>query len=97
MIYEALFIIKPGLPKEEQNKVVEFIEGEIIKQGGEIKSKEEPKKKSLLYEIQKNKEGIYYLIYFEAPAKAMKPLNYAYKLNNAILRILIIKERKIKQ
>lgn len=94
MTYEGLFIIKSDLSKEDQDKTIKFITEEIVKQGGELKEAKEIEKKSLAYEIEKNKEGLFYLIYFEAPAEAMKSLNHVYKLNNMILRNLILNKGK---
>lgn len=92
--YEALFIIKPDLNKDEQGKVVESIHNEITKQNGQMKESQSLEKKSLAYEIKKHKEGLYYLINFEAPGNAIKTLNHAYNLNNSILRSLIINKGK---
>lgn len=92
--YEALFIIKPDLSKEEQDKVVEFIHNEIAKENGQLKETKALEKKTLAYDIKKYKEGIYYLIYFEAPSNVIKALNHAYKLNNSILRNLILNKGK---
>jgi len=90
--YEALFLLRPDLEKEEEDGLLDFIQKEIAKQDGRLKGTQNLSKKPLAYPIRKYTEGLYYLVDFEAPANAIKPLRNTFKLNNSILRSLILKK-----
>jgi small subunit ribosomal protein S6 len=90
--YEGLFIIRPDLDKESQDKAIEFIKDEIAKRAGKIESAQGPDKKQMAYAIKKYSEGFYYLLNFSAPTKAITELNNVYKLNNTLLRHFILKK-----
>ncbi len=92
MTYEGLFIIRPDLDKESQDKAVEFIKGEITKREGQIESAQGPDKKQMAYDIKKYSEGLYYLLNFKAPTKTIAELNNVYKLDNMLLRHFILKK-----
>ena len=92
MTYEGLFIIRPDLDKESQDKAVEFIKEEITKREGQIESAQGPDKKQMAYAIKKYSEGFYYLLNFSAPRKAIAEINTIYKLNDTLLRHFILKK-----
>lgn len=90
--YEALFLIKPNLEKKEQDKLVESIHEEITKRNGQLKETQDLYKRPLAYEINKHREGFYYLVNFDALSDIINSLRDAYKLNDSILRNLILKK-----
>jgi len=90
--YEALFLLRPDLEKEEEDRLLDSIQKEIAKQDGQLRGAQNLSKKPLAYPIKGHKEGLYYLVNFEAPADAIKSLRNAFKLNNSILRNLILKK-----
>jgi len=90
--YEALFLLRPDLEKEEEDELLDFIQKEITKQDGQLKETQNLFKKPLAYPVRGYKEGLYYLVNFEAPANAIKSLKNTFKLNNLILRSLILKK-----
>lgn len=92
MNYEGLFIIRPDLDKESQDKSVAFIKDEITKRQGQIENAQGPDKRQMAYAIKKYSEGLYYLLSFAAPTKAIKELNNVYKLDNTLLRHFILKK-----
>lgn len=87
--YDGLFILKPSLETEELSGSYQKITDNIKKYEGEIETAEEWGKKSLAYEIDKEKEGIYYLLKFKIAPAQIKPLNRDFKLNESIVRVMI--------
>jgi small subunit ribosomal protein S6 len=88
-----MFIFRPGLKEEEQKVLMEGLD-KIL---GENQAKKENSqvlgKRYLAYEIDKNKEGFYYLLNFSSSAgTVVSRLNRSCKLNENILRALIIKK-----
>jgi small subunit ribosomal protein S6 len=89
--YETMFIIKPTLTEEEIQNQIATVKGNIEKNGGEIVSVDDMGTRQLAYEIQKNKRGYYYVIYFKAPSESIKELERTYKVNENIIRFIFIK------
>ena len=88
--YEGMFIIVPTLNEEAVEKALKGIEEVIKKHGGEIKEAQKWGKRRFTYRIKKHDEGVYYLIKFKCLPSAISELRAVYKLDEDILRVLII-------
>jgi small subunit ribosomal protein S6 len=86
-----MFIVKPTLTEEEIQAQIDLVKSNIEKNGGEIASCDDMGTRQLAYEIQKNKRGYYYVIYFKAPSESIKELERNYRINESILRFIFIK------
>ncbi len=95
--YETMFIVKPTLTEEEMKAQIELVKANIEKNGGEIVSNEDIGSKQLAYEIEKNKRGYYYLVYFKAPTASILELERNYRINENILRFIFIKYENKKE
>ena len=89
--YETMFIVKPTLTEEETQAQIETVRANIEKNGGTIVSYDDIGTKNLAYEIEKNKRGYYYVIYFTAPSVSIGELERNYRVNESILRFIFIK------
>ena len=89
--YETMFIVKPTLTDEETEQVLGQISQEINKLGGKILTQKIMGKKPLSYEIKKQKEGLYVLIYFDMNSANVKKLERRLKLIQSIIRYLMIR------
>ncbi len=90
--YEAMFIFRPGLKEEEEKTLVGQLENILKESQAEIESSKVFGRRQLAYEINKHKEGLYYLINFSAPAgEVISRLKKACGMNENVLRILVIK------
>jgi len=89
--YETMFIVKPTLTEEETAAQIATVRENIEKNGGEIVSVEDMGTRQLAYEIEKQKRGYYYVIYFKAPTEAIKELERNYRVNENIIRFIFIK------
>ena len=90
--YEAMFIVKPNLTKEETDNLTAHLKDGVTKNSGVL---EETfvwaEKRKLSYPINEFDEGIYYLLRFKTDSLSVVKLKDIYKLNDSILRFLIIK------
>jgi len=89
--YETMFIVKPTLTDEETAAQIDLVKANIEKNGGEIVVCDDMGSKQLAYEIEKNKRGHYYLIYYKAPTASVLELERNYRINENILRFIFIK------
>jgi small subunit ribosomal protein S6 len=86
-----MFIVKPTLTEEETQAQIETVKGNIEKNGGEIVACDDMGTRDLAYEIQKNKRGYYYVIYFKAPSESITELERNYRVNENIMRFIFVK------
>ena len=89
--YETMFVVKPTLTQEEIVEKIEFFKSAILNNGGEIAANLDMGMRNLAYEIKKNKRGYYFVIYFKAEAKLVLELERLYRINEDILRFIVIK------
>lgn len=95
--YETMFIIKPTLVEEEIKAKIEFFKEAITKNGGEIETCLDMGMRHLAYEIKKNKRGYYFVIYFKAEPKLILELERLYRINEDILRFIVVKYENKKE
>ncbi|MGE5307556.1 MAG: 30S ribosomal protein S6 [Deltaproteobacteria bacterium] len=89
--YEAMFIIKPELTEDERKTLFGQIADNIGKNGGKLSSGDLwSERRKLTFPIKKHDEGVYYLARFELPTAGLDKLKYAFKLNENILRVMIL-------
>lgn len=88
--YEGIFVIDPELKDEDLEKVRNSIKEGIAKQSGVVESIENWGKKKLAYKINRRRDGVYYFVKFKVEPDAISKMNRGYKLNESILKTLII-------
>lgn len=89
--YETMFIVKPTLTPEEIVEKINFYKDAIIKNGGEICATQDMGMRNLAYEINKNKRGYYFVAYFKSEPSLVLELERLYRINEDILRFIVIK------
>jgi len=90
--YEVMVITKPGLSDEGKEAFLKQVAEPVTKNEGKVTKKELwMDKYRMAFSIKKQREGSYYLIEFTIPEAAILKLNQAWKLNENILRFLVIK------
>lgn len=88
--YETMFVLNPELTTDAVKEMVEKVKA-LIETTGEIESVEEWGKKKLAYMIQnKYTEGYYVLVYFKANNELLPELEHAFKVNESIIRHMIL-------
>ncbi|CUU39455.1 MULTISPECIES: 30S ribosomal protein S6 [Helicobacter] len=95
--YETMFILKPTLVEEEIKTQITFFKDVISKNGGEIETCLDMGMRNLAYEIKKNKRGYYYVIYFKAQPQLIKEIERNYRINENVLRFIVIKYENKKE
>jgi len=89
--YEAMFIIKPDLGEEDKKALFNQISDVIVKNEGQVTNASIwSERKKLFFPLKRYKEGTYYLVNFNAPGAALSKISNIYKMNESILRNLIV-------
>ena len=92
MKYELMIIIKPLLPEDIKSKVLKNLEDFINKNSGKIISTDIWGKRHLAYKIKGHEEGYYVVLKLDISKKKVKDFESYLKLQNDILRYLLIRE-----
>ena len=93
--YEAMFILRADLAEEPLKKLIAQIEEAIIKAGGKVEISQPWGRRRLAYPIGKQKEGVYHLVDFTCPSLAIDQIKQAYRLNEQIVRTMILSIERI--
>ena len=89
--YECLYVIVPELNEEETKSVIEKFNGVITANGGMIENVDEWGKRRLAYPVKKFTDGFFTLVNFEAAPAEIKEIDRVLKINDEILRHMIVK------
>lgn len=86
--YELVCVFNP---ESDSKKLIKKIEGWFKDITAEVKKKEDLKEKGLAYKIKKLTRGYYFLWYLEADSSKISRLFPKIKLEDAIIRHLLVK------
>ena len=90
--YEAMVIVNPNLNEEQKKEISAHVSDVIVKNQGEVVNLTVwSERRKLAYPMKKFQEGIYYLLNFTADPASIIKLKQAYKLNENIIRMLILR------
>lgn len=89
--YELALILSAKLADEKQKKVLADVKKYITDASGKVTEDKLLGKKNLAYNIRKEAEGLYFMLKFSLEGKETAPLSNKIKLNEDILRYLIIR------
>lgn len=90
--YELVTILDAAMPQENKDGVIKEVSEAITKSDGKvINSQVWLEKHKFSFRMKKKAEGTYYLTNFESPKAGVAPLRQALRLNDNVLRSLIIK------
>ena len=85
-LYEGMFILSASLSEEATKKALEKISAAIEERGGEIHKVHDWGRRKLAYQINRAKQGHYFVLYFSVVTSALAEMNSEYLLNEDLLR-----------
>ncbi|PWK13373.1 30S ribosomal protein S6 [Tumebacillus permanentifrigoris] len=86
--YETMLVLKADLEEATRDSVIEKYEGVVAKEGGTVLPTTKLGKRRLAYEINKNREGFYALLNFQANNTTPAELERLLKIDESVLRYL---------
>ncbi len=91
--YEVTYILRPSLEETEVDERANAIAEGVKTRGGEIVGElEKLGKRRLAYEIDDVREGYYVVMKFKSEPEGAKELERLMRLNESILRALVIRQ-----
>ena len=90
--YELTYIIDTALEEDARKELIEKVSALIAQNGGEVEKIDETwGKRRLAYPINDKPEGYYVLVTMQAPAELPKEIERNLRINENVLRSLVIK------
>lgn len=94
--YELLSIIKPNIDSEEFDKLCSKIEETITSLDGKVTSTDKMGRKKLSYDIKDYRDGYFVVHNFEMQPEQVGKFNRQLRLNENILRIMLLETTEVK-
>lgn len=96
--YELTYIVRGSLAPDQVSEVIKKYTTMLTDSGAVIEETDEWGNRSLAYPIKKERTGYYVNQYFTAPSNAVVTLEKYIRLDEAVLRFLVIKyDNKMKR
>jgi small subunit ribosomal protein S6 len=95
--YELMFIVRPDMTEEDQDKLIATLESSVSGSGGAIKNVERMGKRRLAYVVQRFHDGIYILLTIEGSGGLVQELERRLRVSEAVIKFLTVRvdeERK---
>jgi small subunit ribosomal protein S6 len=86
--YETMLVLKSDLEEATRDALIEKYEAVVAKEGGTVNPTTKLGKRRLAYEINKNRDGFYALLNFEANNTTPAELERLLKIDESVLRYL---------
>ncbi|MBT2684859.1 30S ribosomal protein S6 [Bacillus sp. ISL-37] len=92
--YEIMYIIRPSIEEEAKKALTERFSTILTENGAEVAEAKEWGKRRLAYEINDFRDGYYQLVKVNATPAAVEEFSRLAKINEDILRHIVIREEE---
>ena len=89
--YELMFIVRPDMAEEDQDKLISTLESAVTSFGGRVKSIERMGKRRLAYTVRKFQDGIYVLLTTEGSGGLMHELERRLRVSEPVIKFLTVR------
>lgn len=91
-IYETMYILRSDLGEELVDQAIGKYQNILREQGATEVDTQHRGKRRLAYEIDRQREGVYVQMNYQAPGNAVAVLERAMRLNDEVIRYLTVKQ-----
>lgn len=89
--YELMFIVRPDMPEEEQDKLISNLETQVGNAGGAVKGFERMGKRRLAYIVRKFQDGIYMLMTLEGEGAMVKEVERRLRVTEPVIKFMTVR------
>jgi small subunit ribosomal protein S6 len=89
--YEIMFIVRPDIPDEDQDKLIAGLEANITQGGGTIKSTEKLGRRKLAYMVKKFNDGNYVLLTIEADGSLVGEIERRLRVSEPVIKFISVR------
>ncbi len=91
--YESVIIINPSVDEDKVKDLVTKF-SDLINKHGKVEKVDNLGKRKLAYEVKKNREGIYVVIYFDAEPSLIVELERNYRITDEVIKFIVVKNEE---
>jgi small subunit ribosomal protein S6 len=89
--YELMFIVRPDMQEEDQDKLISTLETAVSSSGGSVKKMEKLGKRRLAYTVGKFHDGIYILLTVEGSGGLVHELERRLRVTEPVIKFLTVR------
>ena len=89
--YELMFIVRPDMAEEDQDKLISTLENAVTSSSGQVKSVERMGKRRLAYTVRKFHDGIYVLLTVEGAGPLIHELERRLRVTEPVIKFLTVR------
>ena len=89
--YELMFIVRPDMPEEDQDKLISYLENAVTTSGGQVKNVEKMGKRRLAYTVRRFHDGLYILLTFEGSGGLVHELERRLRVNEPVIKFISVR------
>jgi small subunit ribosomal protein S6 len=89
--YELMFILRPDMAEEDQDKLISTLENQVQAAGGTVKGVERMGKRRLAYLVRNFQDGIYVLLTLEGEGGMVKEIERRLRVNEPVIKFLTVR------
>jgi small subunit ribosomal protein S6 len=89
--YELMFIVRPDMVEEEQDKLIATLETAVTSSGGAVKNKEKWGKRRLAYVVRRFHDGIYIVLTVEGSGGLIHELERRLRVTEPVIKFLTVR------
>ena len=89
--YEVMFIVRPDMTEEDQDKLISTLEAAVTSSGGQVKSMEKMGKRRLAYTVRKFHDGLFILLTFEGGGGLVHELERRLRVTEPVIKFLSVR------
>jgi small subunit ribosomal protein S6 len=89
--YELMFIVRPDMTEEDQDKLISTLETAVTSAGGQVKSMEKMGKRRLAYTVRRFHDGLYMLLTYEGSGGLVHELERRLRVSEPVIKFLSVR------
>jgi len=89
--YELMFIVRPDMVEEDQDKLISTLESAVTSTGGTVKNVERMGRRRLAYRVRRFNDGIYVLLTVEGRGEMVHELERRLRVTEPVIKFLTVR------
>lgn len=89
--YELMFIVRPDMAEEDQDKLISTLESAVASSGGNVKSVEKMGKRRLAYMVRRFHDGVYVLLTVEGSGGMVHELERRLRVTEPVIKFITVR------
>src|SRR5689334_7773857 len=89
--YELMFIVRPDMQEEDQDKLISTLETAVTTSGGTVKGLEKLGKRRLAYIVRRFHDGLYILLTVEGEGAFIHELERRLRVSEPVIKFLTVR------